>query len=101
MPISDSILDCFQDCDDPISENDLRALERELSVELPADYRAFLMARNAPWCSRALCFRVLDPGRFVELGVVGGMCGILDQNNIDNSGRCIRWNIDIYRDRIP
>jgi hypothetical protein len=101
MPVPESILDCFQNCYDAPSEGELREFEIELSVYLPADYRAFLLAWNAPWCSHALCFRVLNPGPFVEGGVLDDLCGILDQNNIDNSSRCIRWNVEIYRDRIP
>jgi hypothetical protein len=52
-----------------LSENDLRAAEQQLRIELPRDYRAFLLAHNG---GRPM------PNRFPIIGNRSGNQGILD-----------------------
>jgi hypothetical protein len=93
------IFDRLQDCWDPISEEQLCALEDALQADLPDDYRQFLLRFNAGQWSHVV------KGRYRDSHSAGDGVGITANQGIISDDRfmaddIVHWT-EVYSGRIP
>jgi hypothetical protein len=93
------IFDRLQDCWDPIGEDQLAQLERDLGVRFPPDYRDFLLHFNGGYWSHLVASRVVRPSRFVDDVVVTSSFGIVTDERFGADD--LRNNAEVFSGRIP
>jgi len=99
MPHVWPVLDCLQDCFDPISQSELEKLQIDPGITLPTDYRDFLLAYNAGYWAHEVALRVRHPTPFIEECYLSHTSGIVADEQF---GHCdIRWNLECNQDYIP
>jgi ankyrin repeat protein len=77
MTYTPPLLDWIQNCFDPISITDLRALEADLGLCFPEDFRAFLLSYNAGHCRSLLSFPARFPLSHFSGGYLDHVMGIV------------------------
>jgi hypothetical protein len=103
MPIDFTlpILDRFQDCFDPLCDDDVRELQQDLGVAFPNDYVEFLLKFNCAYMRHPVGFAVRHPGEFVEGGTFDHSYGVLKGWPLSESGSNIRWQAETFEGRVP
>lgn len=93
------IFDRLQDCWDPISEEQLSALEDVLQADLPVDYRQFLLRFNAGQWSHVVKGRYRDSQSADDgVGITANQGIISDERFMAND--IAHWT-EVYSGRIP
>jgi hypothetical protein len=95
------ILERLQDSFDPMSVEDVCALESELDATFPTDYVSFLLQYNAARMQHPIEFPVRKPGPFVRGGSLENCLGIIKESPECRTGSNIRSSVKAYRQRIP
>jgi ankyrin repeat protein len=95
------ILERLQDSFDPMSVEDVRALELELGTTFPADYVSFLLQYNAERMQHPIEFPVRHPSPFVRGGSLENCLGIIKESPECRTGNNIRLSVKAYARRIP
>jgi cell wall assembly regulator SMI1 len=93
------IFDRLQDCWDPISEDQLAQLERDVGSRFPSDYRDFLLHFNGGYWSHVVKSRALRPSRTLNEIPISANLGCVDDDRFTSDD--IRSDKAAYADRIP
>ncbi len=101
LEMSFPILERLQDSFDPMSEADVRLLEKRLGIAFPHDYIDFLLQYNAPYAQHPIEFRVRSPGPFVTFGNLVQCLGIVKDWPECEAGWNIETGVETFEDRIP
>ncbi len=90
------ILDCLQDCYDPLSNDDIDRFEQKLGVRLAVEYRKFLLRHNGGYFQHTVLFELPYPRNYMSGGILDAMYGIHGRHGCTS----LESAADAYRGRI-